>query len=230
VLRHTALFLHRDTTTPDQHLAMLKGLAHMRFECRGVRALDYGADIFGGSSRRWELKPWLRTPIWHAQQEGPVSNHDVALHLDFDDETGFDAYNEDETHSEVGAYNASVNLGEFTARINYWYDGPPSIAAGHVRLCSLFLWAPGAGDADKERATAAMQGLETAAGVDRVTIGHNVPLLRTDYDWIVDLHVADRDVAEQVLASGEYGRALEAVIPATRYEWTARVAHVMRGL
>ena len=169
MLRHTALFLHRDTTTPDQHLAMLKGLAYMRFECRGVRALDYGADIFGGSSRRWELKPWLRTPTWHAQQEGPVSNHDVALHLDFDDETGFDAYNEDETHAEVGAYNASVNLGEFTARINYWYDGPPSIAAGHVRLCSLFLWAPGAGDADEERATAAMQGLETAAGVDRVT-------------------------------------------------------------
>src|SRR5882672_4277638 len=125
VLRHTALFLHRDTTTPEQHLAMLKGLAYMRFECRSVSALDYGDDIFGGSARRRELKPWLRTPIWHAQQEGHASNHDVALHLDFDGEAGFDAYNEDDTHGEVGAYNASVNLGEFTARINYWYDGPP---------------------------------------------------------------------------------------------------------
>ena len=209
---------------------MLKGLAYMRFECRSVSALDYGDDIFGGSARRRELKPWLRTPIWHAQQEGPASNHDVALHLDFDDDAGFDAYNEDDTHGEVGMYNASINFGEFTARINYWYDGPPSIAPGHVRLCSLFLWEPGTSDPDKERATRAMQGLESAAGVERVTIGHNVPLLRTDYDWIVDLHVADRDAAERLLESSEYGSAIEAVIPATRYEWTARVAHVMRGL
>lgn len=209
---------------------MLKGLAYMRFEANGVKALDYGDDIFGGSSVRRELKPWLRTPIWQAQQEGPASNHDVALHLDFDDDAGFDAYNHDDTHGEVGAYNASVNFGEFTARINYWYDGPPSITPGHVRLCSLFFWAPTAADADKERAITAIQGLESAPGVERVTIGHNVPLLRTDYDWVVDLHVADQDAAERLLASGEYGEAIEDVIPATRYEWTARIAHVMRGL
>jgi hypothetical protein len=202
----------------------------MRFECSSVSALDYGADIFGGSARRRELKPWLRTPIWQAQEEGPASNHDVALHLDFEDEAGFDAYNEDATHGHVGAYNASVNFGEFTARVNYWYDGPPSINPGHVRLCSLFLWAPGASDADRERATGAMRGLESVPGVERVTIGDNVPLLRTDYDWIVDLQVADRDAAERLLGGSEYGQTLEALIPATRYEWTARVAHVMRGL
>jgi hypothetical protein len=230
VLRHTALFLHRDTTTPEQQLAMLKGLAYMRFECRSVAALDFGPDIFGGSTRRRELKPWLRTPIWHAQEQGPASNHDVALHLDFDDDAGFDAYNHDDTHGEVGAYNASINFGEFTARVNYWYDGPPSIAPGHVRLCTLFLWAPDASDAVKERATTAVRGLEGGAGVERVTIGDNVPLLGTDYDWIVDLHVADQDAAERLLESSEYGRAMEAVIPATRYEWTARVAHVMRGM
>jgi hypothetical protein len=229
VLRHTALFLHRDTTTPEQHVAMLKGLAYLRFECRSVRALDYGGDVFGGSERRRELKPWLRTPVWHAQREGPASNYDVALHLDFDDEAGFEAYNVDETHGEVGAYNASVNVGEFTARINYWYDGPPSIAAGHVRICSLFLWADDVPSAERDRAADAMRALEGAGGVERVTIGHNEPLLRTDYDWIVDLHVADRDAAERLLASSEYREAIEAVIPVTRYEWTARVAHVMRG-
>lgn len=185
---------------------MLKGLAYMRFECRSVSALDYGADIFGGSAPRRELKPWLRTPIWHAQQEGPASNHDVALHLDFEDDAGFDAYNEDTTHGEVGAYNASVNFGEFTARVNYWYDGPPSIAPGQVRLCSLFLWAPGVSDADKDRAVDVMRGLESVAGVERVTVGQNVPLLRTDYDWIVDLHVADRDAAERLLGAPSTAR------------------------
>jgi hypothetical protein len=230
LLRHTALFLHRETTTEDQHLTMLKGLAYLRFECRSVRALDFGSDVLGGSASRWGVKPWLRTPTWRAQAEGQPSPHDVALHLDFDDDEGFDAYNEDETHGAVGAYNASINLGDLTARVNYWYDGPPSIAPGLIRHCLLLLWKPEATDAEKESASAAVQGLESAPGVERVTVGHNVPLLSTDYDWLVEMHVKDQAATEALLSGDRYKEAMAAVIPATQYEWTARISHVMRGL
>jgi hypothetical protein len=230
LLRHTALFLHRETTTAEQHLTMLKGLAYLRFECRTVRALDFGSDLLGGSAPRWALKPWQRTPVWRAQEQGPASDHDVALHLDFDDDAGFDAYNRDGTHGEVGAYNASINVGELTARINYRYDGQPAIAPGLVRHCALFLWAPGATPAEQERATDAVQGLAEAPGVGRVTVGENIPLLATDYDWIMDLHLSDEDAAAALLGSDHYKEAMAAVIPATQYEWTARISHLMRGL
>lgn len=230
VLRHTALFLHRETTSVDQHLAMMKGLAYLRFECRSVRALDFGPDILGGSAPRWSVKPWLRTPTWRAQQEGQASAHDVALHLDFDDDEGFEAYNKDETHAEVGAYNASINVGDLTARVNYRYDGPPSIAPGLIRHCALFLWRPAATEAEKEAAVAAVQGLEHAPGVERVTVGDNIPLLSTDYDWLIDVHVKDRGATESLLAGDHYKEAMAAVIAATQYEWTARISHLMRGL
>ena len=230
MLRHTALFLHRDTTTPEQALAMLKGLAYLRFECRSVRALDFGPDVTGGSARRRELKPWLRTPVWRAQQKGPASPHDVALHLDFDDDAGFDAYNDDPTHAEVGAYNASINQGELTARVNYWYDGPPAIAPGLVRHTALFLWRPDASDAQRDAAAAAAAALAEAPGVERATVGHNQPLLATDYDWIIDLHVTDADALTNLLVGDHYAEAMASVIPATQYEWTATISHLMRGL
>jgi hypothetical protein len=230
LLRHTALFLHRDTTTADQHLAMLKGLAYLRFECRSVRALDFGTDLFGGSQPRWSVKPWQRTPVWRAQQEGPASDHDVALHLDFDDDEGFDAYNRDETHGEVGAYNASINVGEVTARVNYRYEGPPAIAPGLVRHTALFLWRPEAAPGERDEALAAVKALADAPGVERVTVGENVPLLATDYDWILDLHLADEGAAEGLLSGDRYREAMAPVIAATQYEWTARVSHLMRGL
>jgi hypothetical protein len=229
VLRHTALFLHRDTTTAEQHLAMLKGLAYLRFECRSVRALDYGPDLFDGSAPRWGVKPWQRTPTWRAQREGPPSDHDVALHLDFDDDDGFAAYNDDPAHAEVGAYNASINVGELTARINYWYDGPPAIAPGLVRHTALFLWAADAAERARSAALEAVQGLAGAPGVERVTVGENVPLLVTDYDWILDLHV-DAAAAESLLRGERYREAMATVVPATQYEWTARISHLMRGL
>jgi hypothetical protein len=230
VLRHTALFLHRDTTSAEQRLAMLKGLAYLRFECRSVRALDFGSDVLGGSAPRWSVKPWLRTPVWRAQQTGPASDHDVALHLDFDDDDGFDAYNSDPTHGEVGAYNASINVGDLTARINYRYDGPPSIAPGLVRHCALFLWAPDATESEKASALAAVATLGEAPGVERVTVGHNIPLLSTDYDWLIDVHVKDKEAVEDLLGGDRYKEVMAAVIPATQYEWTASISHVMRGL
>jgi hypothetical protein len=154
----------------------------------------------------------------------------VALHLDFDDDAGFDAYNDDHAHAEVGAYNASINQGELTARINYWYDGPPAIAPGLIRHTALFLWKPDATETEKDAATAAAAGLSDAPGVERATIGHNQPLLATDYDWIMDLHVTGPDALAGLLESGQYREAMESVIPATQYEWTATISHLMRGL
>jgi hypothetical protein len=58
VFRHTAFFLFRDDITPEKHLAMLKGLAYMRYECAGVVAIDYGTDLFGGSEVLRRVKPW----------------------------------------------------------------------------------------------------------------------------------------------------------------------------
>ena len=230
MLRHTAFFLSRDTITPEERLHMQKGLAYMRFECPSVRALDYGADIFGGSSHLNETKPWKRRPLWHARTLGPVYNHDIALHLDFDDQAGLDAYNNDDVHHEVGAYDAAVSFGEFTARVDYWYDGPPLIDRGLVRHTSMFLWADDATDEAKQRATDGFRALSTAPGVKRVTIGQNVGTTTTDYDWILDMHVSDPDATAALLKSGAYAEAIAAVVPATKYEWTARLSHVMRGL
>lgn len=230
MLRHTAFFLSRDTITPSERLIMLKGLAYMRFECPSVRALDYGVDLFGGSSHLKDTKSWERIPLWKASTTGPVFNYDVALHLDFDDKAGLDAYNDDDTHHEVGAYDAAVSLGEFTARIDYWYDGPPSIARGLVRHSSMFLWADDATDTAKKLATDAFLGLADGPGVDRVAVGENVGATTTDYDWIVDMHVSDADATAALLTSDAYAEVLAAVIPATKYEWTARLSHTMRGL
>src|SRR5262249_56966988 len=101
------------------------------------------------------------------------------------------AYNEDPAHAEVGAYNASINQGELTARINYWYDGPPAIAPGLIRHTALFLWKPGATDAEMGAAKAAAAALAETPGVERATVDHNQPLLATDYARILDLHLAD---------------------------------------
>jgi Stress responsive A/B Barrel Domain len=230
MLRHTAFFLARDTTTPAERVLMQKGLAYMRFECPTVRALDYGADIFGGSGHLKETKSWKRTPLWRAKTEGPAFNYDVALHLDFDDQAGLDAYNVDDTHHEVGDYDAAVSFGEFTARVDYWYDGPPLIDRGLVRHSSMFLWADDVTDTAKNRATDAFRQLASAPGVKRVNIGENVGTTTTDYDWILDVHVSDPEATATLLKSDAYAEAVAAVIPATKYEWTARLSHVMRGL
>ena len=152
MLRHTAFFLFREEITPEQRLAMLKGLAYMRFECGSVVALDYGTDLFGGSTPLRETKPWDRTPRWRAAEVGPPSNYDVALMLDFADQAGLDAYNDDDVHHEVGDYNASICRGELTARVDWHYDGDPLIEPGHVRHSAMFVWADDADDAAQEQA------------------------------------------------------------------------------
>ena len=63
-LRHSVLWILRDTTTPAQQVEMLKGLAYLCMECRDVRAGDYGSDLFGGTKLLRDVRPWDRTPRW----------------------------------------------------------------------------------------------------------------------------------------------------------------------
>jgi hypothetical protein len=230
MLRHTALFLHRDTTTPQQALHMCKGLAYLRFECESVRALDYGTDIFGGSQVLREVKPWRRTPLWRAERSGPVASYDVALHLDFDDEAGLAAYDGHDAHHEVGDYNASVSAAEFTARVDYWYDGPPLTERGLVRHTALLVWQETADQAARHAATGAVRALAGFPGVTRVTIGENVGKLTTDYDWIMDIRLDSAQAARALLASTEYAELDATLADTTKFEWTARLTHRMRGL
>jgi hypothetical protein len=230
MLRHTAFFLFREDTTPEQHLAMLKGLAYMRFASPSVRALDFGSDLLGGSTPLREVKPWDRSPLWRSRGTGPVFNYDVALHLDFDDQAGLDAYNDCDVHHEVGVYNASIARGEFTARVDWWYDGGPLIAKDKVKHSAMFIWRDDVDEAGRDEVLASLKELELAPKVERVTVGTNVGTLKTDYDFIVDVQVPDKAAAEELVASKEYARVLEGVGKATQYEWTARLTHLMHGM
>lgn len=230
MLRHTAFFLFREDITPAQHLAMLKGLAYMRFECGSVVGLDYGTDLFEGSKVLREVKPWDRTPRWRAAEAGPPCNYDVALMLDFPDQAGLDAYNDDDVHHEVGEYNASICRPEMTARVDWNYDGESLITPGHVRHSAMFVWRDDADDAAKEAAFEQARGLESADGVEKVTVAPNVGPMKTDFDWIVDVHVAGEKKAKAMLEGNVYGNAMAAIAPVTKYEWTARLSHVMRGM
>jgi hypothetical protein len=208
---------------------MLKGLAFLVAECVGPVAGDYGEDLFGGSSVLREVKPSNRTPRWRARSEGPPSNYDVALHLDFVDQAGFDAYLADDTHNAVAERNASLNELELTARVDWWYDGEPLTRRGMIRHSAMFLWAEESDEAQRRRALDAVRGLEGAPGVETVTIAENVGTMVTDYDWMYDVRLVDRDATERLLASDLYADAMRTVAPVTLYEWTARLSHVMRG-
>jgi hypothetical protein len=229
MLRHTALFLHRDMITDDQKLAMLRGLAFLRMECAGVRAGDYGPDLFGGSSPLLAVPPWKRTPRWRARREGPPCNYDVALHLDFDDERGMAAYFADEVHRTARAFNASVNVPELTARIDWRYDGRPRILRGLLRHTAAFVWAEGLPESGRARALQAARDLAASPGVLSVAVGENVGTPASNFDWLVDVEVQDLAAARDLVGGPLYAEAMATVAPATKYEWTARVTHVMRG-
>ncbi len=57
--------------------------------------------------------------------------------------------------------------------------------------------------------------------------GENVGKSTTAYDWILDLQIRDADAAKRLLEGAEYARAMARVAAATRFEWTARMTHVM---
>ena len=194
-----------------------------------VKSGDYGADIFGGSRELRELPQVERSPIWRRRAEGPPSNYDVALHLDFDDWAGHEEYSTDPAHAAASRFNESVSWDEVTARVDWCYDGEPPTRRGHVKHVAMFVWADDAAEDARRRALDAVQGLAAAPGVEAVAVGHNVGKLVSDYDWIMDVQVPDRAAAERLLNGAPYVRAMKAVAAATKYEWTARLSHVMRG-
>ena len=116
--------------TADRN-AQGSGLHALRLPHGGRTGLR--TDLFGGSSLLREVKPWERSPRWRNAKLGPAVNYDVALHLDFVDQAGMDAYNVDDVHHEVAVYNASVCRGELTARVDWWYDGEPMTVKDQVK-------------------------------------------------------------------------------------------------
>jgi hypothetical protein len=205
---------------------MLKGLAFLGTECPMVRHGDYGDDLFGGSR---DLCAEPRTPTWRRDGLGPESDFDMALHLDFDDWSGHEAYSADTTHAAASSFNESVSWDERTARVDWYYEGERPTRRGQVRHVAMFVWADGIDEAGRTRARDAVLGLGELGGVGPVATGDNAGQLQSDYDWIMDLQLADRLAAERLLAGSAYAEAMEAVAAATKFEWTARVTHVMRG-
>ena len=63
-----------------------------------------------------------------------------------------------------------------------------------------------------------------------MTIGENVGPMKTDYDWILDLRVRDQDAARALIDGDAYSEVMRALAPVTKYEWTARLSHEMRGM
>ncbi len=230
MLRHSAFFMLREESTPEQRTAMLKGLAYMRFACPSVVALDFGVDLTGGSSLLREVKPWKRAPRWRSRQIGPAVNYDVALHLDFDDQAGLDAYNEDDVHHEVAVYNASICRGEITARVDWWYDAEPPIVKNQVKHSAMFVWADDVDEAAKSDAFQALKSLQESPYVQQVLLGTNVGTLTTDFDFIVDIRCSDQAEVASLIAGADYARVMKQVAEATQYEWTARITHTMHGL
>jgi hypothetical protein len=229
MLRHSVLWTLRDTTTPALRLEMLKGLAFLGTECPSVRRGDYGDDLFGGSAALQAIPRTRRVPMWRREHEAPPSHFDMALHLDFDDWSGHENYSADLTHTAASRFNESVSWDEFTARVDWYYDGDPPTRRGHVKHVAMFVWDEGVADATKQQAVAAAAALSELACVDAVLVGHNVGKLTSDYDWILDVQLPDRLAAERLFAAPGYAQAMEVVASATRSEWTARVTHVMRG-
>jgi hypothetical protein len=229
MLRHSAFFLLKEGKGQEEMRWMQKGSAFMRFTAVGPVAIDFGQDLFGGSLHLIDSKPWERTPRWRAASEGPPSNYDVALHLDFADEEGLKAYNADDVHHEIAVYNADQAQGELTARIDWWYEGEPLIEAGKIRHAEMFVWRDDVDDATKDRTLDSVRGLGEADGVERVTLGTGIGGLRTDLDWIVDIQLPDKEAAERFLAGDPYRHTIAEVAKATKHEWTARMTHRMHG-
>jgi hypothetical protein len=236
MLRHSVLWVLRDTTTPALEAEMLAGLAYLRMECLMVRGGDYGADLFGGSRRLETPAPRERTPVWRrgsraasADTDGPPANYDVALHLDFEDWTAYQRYSPDPAHQAASRFNGSVSWDELTARVDWYYEGEPPARRGHIKHVAMFVWADGAAEDLRRRALDAVRRLGEAPHVEALAVGQNTGKLVSDYDWIMDVQLPDRDTAARFLAGRHYAEAMAEVAAATKYEWTARLSHLMRG-
>jgi hypothetical protein len=208
---------------------MLQRLAYLGTEPTMVRSGDYGADLFGGTEPLHEVPPWERPPYWRRSNgDGPASNFDLALHLDFSDWDDFRAYANDPTHNAASDSNKVTSFDEFTGRVDWYYEGDvPPTRAGHVKHVAMFVWTDESSEDERGAAIAAVEGLAGTDGVERALVGHNVGKLTTDYDWIMDLDLPDADTARSFLDGEAYRKAMEAVAAVTKYEWTARMTHPM---
>jgi hypothetical protein len=72
--------------------------------------------------------------------------------------------------------------------------------------------------------------LGAAPEVESLTIGLNVGTLTTDFDWIVDIHLADKPAAAALIQGHLYAEVMKQVASVTKFEWTARLSHTMHGL
>jgi hypothetical protein len=229
MLRHSVIWRLRDTTTPALQTEMLQGLAYLRMECPMVRSGDYGEDLFGGSRRFDDPPPFEAAPVRRRGTDGPPAYYDMALHLDFDDWGAYREYSPHPAHRAASGFNGMASWDELTARVDWYFDGETPTRRGHVRHVAMFVWADGVSQRAKRRALDAVQALGEAPGVEAVTVGRNVGQLVSDYDWIMDAQVPDRAAAERLLGGPHYARAMTEVAASTKYEWTARLSHVMRG-
>jgi hypothetical protein len=229
VLRHSVFFLWGEHATKEQKLVALKGLAYLSYACPTIRRLDFGTDLLGGSKPLLESKPWERTPLWRASKTGPVFNYDMALHEDFDDEEGLVAYNAHPAHYEVGVYNESIDREEQTARVDWWYDGPPRVEKGLIRYSSMFVWRDEATEAQKDDVREAFRALNGAVpSLRSLVVGDNINhKSTTGYDFIIDAHFDDLAGFVACREHPAFKEALALAAVATKYEWTARITHRM---
>jgi hypothetical protein len=93
----------------------------------------------------------------------------------------------------------------------------------------MFVWKDDVDDDRKAAAHDRVRALGDQPGVERLTLGTGIGSLRTDYDWILDVQLADRAAAEALVTGEAYRAAMAEVAGSTKYEWTARMTHTMHG-
>jgi hypothetical protein len=204
VLRHTALFRLRETTTPSERKAMLEGLARLFDECPSVLSGDFGAALPGGAG------------------------YDLALHLDFDDAEGYAAYVAHPTHVAVAAFNATLTAGSNTARVDWRYDGPARVNPSGVRHCEAFVWAAGADSGARPQALDAALRLGSEPGVVSVAAAVDSGSDPRAFDWILDVELADASAAGALLEGAAYRELSAALAGAVDQGRTARITHLER--
>jgi hypothetical protein len=120
-------------------------------------------------------------------------------------------------------------VGDLTARVDWRYDGDPPNRRGRYRHSAMFVWRDGLDGGSRSDALEAVRGLAGSAGVESAIVGEGAGGDAADFDWVLDLQFADEQSAFAALAGEAYAEAMKAVAGATKYEWTARVTHLMRG-
>ncbi len=189
MLRHTALFMWRDTSTEQQKLVALKGLAYMSYGCPSVRR----PGLRHRPARGQQLDDRAEAVEAHAALEGARDGSAVQLgHVPLPGlrrpGRAWTPTTTDPVHHEVGVYNESVCRPERTARIDWWYDGPSRIEKGLIHSVALYLWRDEATDTQKDDVREAFRSLNKSVPAVKslITGDGTIGTLATDYDLIVD--------------------------------------------